>query len=96
MTDWENFSGNREFAPGMFAGSAEPALHLSGFKNGLLQFRMIAAERIQFVPEELNTVFAIGSDSNPRMSSQCTVCVLGRQRQVTARRAMREVQYFFG
>ena len=95
MANWENFSGNCEFAPAVFPRSAEPALDLSGFKNGLLQFRVIAAERIQFVPEELNTAL-LSVPTATRVWELVHRLRSGRQRQVTAGCDSRAVQYFFG
>ncbi len=56
MAHRENFSGNLELAPDKFAWSAEPTLHLGGFIDGLLQFRLIAAQCIQFVLQRLDAL----------------------------------------
>ena len=64
MADRKNLTSNLVSAPVKFAGSAELALNLGGFKDGLLQFGVIPAERIQFIRKKLRALRQIASSSS--------------------------------
>ncbi len=69
MTDGKNFAGDLELARGELAWGAEPALHLSGFINGLLQLCLFATHRIQFLFDRLDVLRRLSSPSEHTLTA---------------------------
>src|SRR5271166_2311581 len=84
MADGEDFTCDLKFAPDKFARRTEPALDLSRLKYGLLEFRVISAECIQFIREELRVLRRIASSSSQSLRRHVLLCVFdGPQSVVT-------------
>src|ERR1700758_2809540 len=73
MAHREDFSSDFELAPDKFAGSAETALHLGGFKDGFLQFCLFAADCVQLVREKLCALRLIGFDRRQSLGGRAMV-----------------------